>query len=652
MDASNWETGYFAQDDYRLNSRLTVNLGFRYDRYTPYVDKNDIMANFDPNYTNATTGQIGRYILPSAKTLQYLQPQELSNPPIGIGYVLAANSGLGVGRGLVRPDRFDFGPRAGWAYRLTDKQVLRGGFGLYYPTSSAHIIRDPLSTNTFNDKIAYKSGTGGSQPPITPWPTSSTDTSGETPIGGGYVYSFGNFPTANYVPVGIKNPRLMEWNATFEQQLAWQTTVRISYIGSAQQGLIIGNDLDMINASDNPFGTTQGLPPNPSGNLFPVGYGGQAPYTGLYNSCDPLNDGDCAYSGADNARIRFPQLGDYVTGFGNHGKSMTNSLQLQAERKAKGLTYSVAYTYLDQKSSAEDVGDDSLGGDNYNPFNPKFDYTRDSFVSTHRVVAYAVYDLPFGRGKSYGANMNKITDSVVGGWQLTTNMFAKTGVGFTPSWSCNDCDPVMPGNIASGAEDAIGDFGGYAFRPNIINNPYAGQNKTNQFAAEPTDGFGNPTGTAPFQTPDVGSTYWSNPTVARRNALTGPSTWGVNLGVHKSFQVNNRIALKIGADFDNVFNHAMLSPTSPDSFANLGSLNVMTPASLDGVSDGTTLAPGVGSPGGGAQPSVQPFTSYGPGTGNLSTIQYNAAFGLKNQSYSQEGISGNREVRLIGRITF
>ena len=640
MDVSNWETAYYAQDDFNLNKRLTLNLGFRYDRYTPYVDKNDIMANFDPNYTDGSTGQVGRYILSSAKTLKYLQSTELAPPPNGIGYVLAANSGLGVGRGLVRPDRFDFGPRAGWAYRITGKQVLRGGFGLYYPTSSAHIIRDPLSTNTFNDKIAYISS---SATPISPWPTSTSDTSGNTPINGGKVYSFGNYPTANYVPVGIKNPRLMEWNATFEQNLTWQTTLRLSYIGSAQQGLIIGNDLDMINASDNPFGTTQGGEPY-------VGLQPQ-PYTGLYNSCDPLNSGDCQYSDADNARIKFPMLGDYVTGFGNHGKSLTNSVQFQAERKAKGLTFSAAYTYLEQKSSAPDVGFDSLGGNNYDPFNPKFDYTRDSYVSPHRVVAYAVYDLPFGHGQRYAATASKITNSIIGGWQTTTNMFAKSGVGFSPSWSCNDCDPVMPGNIASGAEDAVGDESAQ-FRANVISNPYAGKNKLNQFAAEPTDGLGNPTATAAFQPPDIGSTYWSNPTVARRNALTGPSTWGVNLGVHKQFRVNDHIAVKFGADFDNVFNHAMLSPTSPDSFGNIGALNALTPASVDGVSDGTPLAPGVGSPGGPPQPALQPFTSVGNGTGGLSAIQYNAAFGLKNASYSQEGISGNREIRLIGRITF
>jgi hypothetical protein len=443
----------------------------------------------------------------------------------------------------------------------------------------------------------------------------------------------------------------MEWNATFEQQMAWQTTVRLSYIGSTQQGQIIGNDMDMIQASDDPFGTTTGLPTNPTGDQYPQGYAGQPSYTGTYNNCDPLNGYDCAYSAADNARISFPALGDFVTGFGNHGKSMTNSLQLQAERKAKSLTFSASYTYLDQKSSATDIGWDSLGGSNYDPFNSKFDYTRDSFVSTHRIVAYAVYDLPIGRGQRYGANLNRAADAMIGGWQATTNMFAKSGVGFTPSWACGDCDPVMPGNIASGAEDAVGDESA-AFRPNIINNPYKGRVSGNQFAPEPTDGNGNPTSAAPFQTPDVGSTYWSNPLVARRNALTGPSTWGVNLGVHKSFHINDRISMKIGADFDNVFNHAMLSPTSPDTFANLGTINALTGASLDGTSDGSPLATGVGSPGGPAQPSLQPFTSVGNGTGGLSAIQYNAAFGLKNASYSQEGINGNRQIRLIGRITF
>ena len=459
MDVSNWETGYYAQDDVRVNSRLTLNLGFRYDRFTPYVDKNDIMANFDPDYTNAVTGQKGVYIIPSAKTLPYLISSEQGLPPNGIGYIFASESGLGIGRGLVRPDRFDFGPRFGWAYRIGDKQVLRGGFGLFYPTTEAHQIRDPLATNTFNAQYTfqgclYSSTTCTPSPTasVSPWPGTTTDTTGTVPIAGGTLSAFNNYPSAANVDFGIKNPRLMQWNATFEQQMAWQTDVRVSYIGSAQQGMIVDYDMDMIPASDNPFGTTQG-DPDYIGNQ-------PQPYAGTYYACDPYGGGgSCNYSYADDSRVRFPVIGDYADETRNGGKSMTNSLQLQAQRKAKNLTYSVAYTYLDQKTTAADA-QGSLGSSYYDPFNPKLDYTRDYFVSTHRFVAYAVFDLPVGHGQRYGANMNRITDSVIGGWEASSNGFWKSGVGFTPYWSCGDCDPVMAGNIASGAEDSTGDGAG------------------------------------------------------------------------------------------------------------------------------------------------------------------------------------------------
>jgi hypothetical protein len=639
LDVSNWENGYYVQDDFRVTPKLTLNLGMRYDSFTPFVDKNDIMANFDPNYRNTSTGQVGRYIIPSKKTLQYLQYTVTDPPPDGIGYVLAADSGLGVGRGLVRPDRQDFGPRVGWAYSVSSKSVVRGGFGLYYPSSSAHIIRDPLTTNTFN---ASETKTSSSATPLSAWPR-AVEAAGTAPNVGGSISGFGNFPSANYVPVNIKNPRLMEWNATFEQQMPWQMTLRASYIGGHQQGQIIGNDLDMINASDNPFGTTQGIPSS----------GTQSPnlgYTGTYSSCDPYNDGDCNYSAADDARITFPALGDFVTGFGNHGKSMTNSIQIQGLRQAKGLTFSLAYTYLNQKSSAMDVGDDSLGGDNYDPFVANYDYTRDSFVSTNRVVGYAIYDLPFGHGQHFAANSPRLEDAIIGGWQLSTNMFAKSGVGFTPTWGCGDCDPVMAGNIASGAEDAVGDFSGLDYRANILGNPYGGRQKGFQYAPFTTDAAGNPNGA--FGYPDLGATYWSNPLVAKRNFLNGPGTWGVNLGIHKMVHVNNRIAVELGADFDNVFNHPLLSPPSGDSYANLGTLFMLTPASVDGVSDGTVLPNNAGAVGGAAQPALQPFNSVGPGTQGVSTVQLNPSFGQNNTSYSQEGVSGNRQIRLIGRITF
>lgn len=579
MDVYDWESGYFVQDDFRVNERLTVNLGLRYDLFTPFTENNDLMVNFDPDLKNPVTGSPGSYIMPSKKTLAYIDPSV-----IAFGYVFANQ--VGLGRSLVHTDRTDINPRIGLAYRLSNRSVIRGGYGLFTPTSTAHIIRDPLATNTFNQ--TYTKHTAPGAPPIQGWPTGG-ESSGTSPNAGGTASGFGNTPTANSVPVGLRNPRLQQWNATFEQQLPFESSVRFSYIGAYITGETTGRDLDMIAPSNNLFGVTTG--------------------DGV-TICDPTQF-TCAYSDADKARLRFPALGDYVTAFGNNGHGLTTSLQGQIQRQAKHLTLSVAYTYLDQKSTGVDTDNDSLGGDAYNQLDPNSDYGTDSFVSRHRVVAYGVIDLPVGRGQRFGGGMSKWVDGAIGGWQTTFNMFAKTGTGFTPFYYCNDCDPVFPGNIASGAIDAVGDFSG-GFRAKTVGNVKQGTGKLLQWNA------------AAFDLPDTGSTLFSDPQNARRNSLIGPGTYGVNLGLHKSFNITERIAFQIGADADNVFNHPLLSPdsNSSDDFSNLGSFTVH-------------LDPKTG--------AILP----------LSTEYYpNPDFGLKYQSVTQEGVDNRRSIRLRGRITF
>lgn len=207
--------------------------------------------------------------------------------------------------------------------------------------------------------------------------------------------------------------------------------------------------------------------------------------------------------------------------------------------------------------------------------------------------------------------MPKLLNSVVGGWQTTFNMFAKTGTGFTPFFYCNDCNLVFSGNIASGAVDAVGDFAG-GLRSKVIGNPKHGANKTLQWNA------------AAFDFPDTGATLFSDSANAKRNSLIGPGTYGVNLGIHKSFHLTDRFALQIGADADNVLNHPLLSPDSntSDDFANVGSFTIH-------------LDPNTG--------AILP----------LSTEYYpNPDFGLKYQSVKQEGVDNRRSIRLRGRITF
>src|SRR5438552_8090586 len=166
MDVYNWEHGYFFQDDWKVTPRLTLNLGLRYEVVTPFVENNDLMANFDFSFVDPTTGAKGRFVIPSDRALPFLDTRI-----IDLGVVTADKSGLDVGRALVRTDKNNFAPRVGFALRLGEKSVVRGGYGIYFPTSAAHGIRDAIATNPFNQSITKRAKDAAGNPfPIQDWP--------------------------------------------------------------------------------------------------------------------------------------------------------------------------------------------------------------------------------------------------------------------------------------------------------------------------------------------------------------------------------------------------------------------------------------------------------------------------------------------------
>jgi len=598
MEVHNWESGYFVQDDWKLSSRLTVNLGLRYELITPFTDARDLMVNFDPSFVDST-GKRGRFIVPSEKTIPFLDTRI-----VALGVVTADKSGLGVGKGLVRTDTNNFAPRFGVAFRLTDKSVLRGGYGFYYPTSAAQGIRDPLATNSFNQGLQKRAATGN---PILGWPGA---THGISPITGGNVVSgFGGLPSINAVPIDLRQPRIQQYNATYEREILHDSSIRLSYLGSSMSGLIAGADLNEIAPSDTPFGTT-------------LGVDAEAPALPT-DPCDPFNNGDCGYSDADLARQPFPGLGDFLESFGNRGHGRFNSFQAEfTHRYSHGFLLDFSYSLVDQKSTSLDTGNSSLGGTIYNPFQPDSDYGEEGYVSRNRFVAYGVVDLPFGRGRKFGSSMSRWKDAIFGGWQTSFNMFAKTGTGFTPFWVCDNCGPVSPGNVGVGSIDAVGDFNTTSYRPLVVGNP---NHKSGNQIWDPNA----------FALMPLGADLYSNPQVATRNMLRGPGTWGVNLGVHKEFHVGERVTASLGADIDNVFNHALFSPDQDNgggggTFAMLGDFAL----GVDPTTKQIMIATDDGTPTGAPQ------------------VFRNPDFGKLLNSFSQEGIDSRRKVRLRLRITF
>ncbi len=588
MDVHNWEQGYFFQDDWKVNSRLTLNLGLRYEVVTPFVDKHDIMLNFDPTFNNNT----GRFIVASAKTFQYLDPIVAQTLPV----VTAAQSGLGIGRGLVRTDKNNFAPRVGAAFRLTENSVLRGGYGVYFPTSAAQGIRDPLSTNSFNI-TRTKDDEGINPQQLQPWPF---------PMTGGDIQTVSGAFSTNSVPVGLRAPLVQQYNATYERELGLKTSVRFSYLGTTAHGLIGGVDLNEIAPSDVPWGTAldsdgDGIADNPIA------------------ACDP-DAGTCVPSPADYARLPYPNLGDFALAFGNYGHSQSNDYQVQFSRRyTSGLMFNASYTYADQKSTGLDGGNSSLGGVPYDPFNREADYTRDAWVSRHRLVLYGIYDLPLGRGKKLGSGMSGWADAIIGGWQTTFQMFAKSGTPFTPYWQCENCGSnnnlrsAGPGNIAVDSVSALGDFNDFiGYRPIVSGN----------YKQHVGDAIFN---AAAFLPPPMGSDVFTNPGVARKNFLWGPGAWGTNFGLHKDFKLGERVTAQLGADFNNIFNHPIRMPNqdfADSSFSYLGGFNIQV--------DPITRAPQL----------------------NPSEMDPNPDFGRPFSTFSQEGIDSRRTTRLRLRITF
>ncbi|HVF27120.1 MAG TPA: hypothetical protein VM943_02695, partial [Pyrinomonadaceae bacterium] len=574
LDITNWENGFFVQDDWKIHPRVTLNLGLRYELITPFVEKNDLMVNFDPS-TSVNPGFQGRFVVPSEKTLALLDPRFIT-------YGVVTADEAGVGRGLVETDRNNFAPRLGIAWRLTERDVLRGGYGLFYPTSAAQGMRDALATNAFNQSIT-KRGTQGLPGGINP--------RGITPFSGGTI-SVGNpndFTSlaANAIPFDLQSPRVEQFNATYEREIGWNTAVRLSYVGSRQHGLIGGRDLNMIPPNDIPFGIR----------------------TADGTRCNPSNF-DCVISPEDAARRPFPRLGSFLATYGNTGSGRSDAMQIEVNRRfSTGLTFNVSYTLLEQESSGLDVGNSSLGGTLYNQFDPAVDFSRDSFVSRHRLVSYGMLELPFGRRRAYAKEIAPWADAIAGGWDLTWNLFAKSGTGFTPFWACTNCGDVGPGNVGSAFIDALGDFNqSNTYRPLVVGDPYGNLTGDRHF---------NP---AAFGLPPTGADLFSNPTVVKRNFLQGPGTLGVNLGVHKNFGLTETMRLQVGADFNNVFNHPLYSPLDT-GFARLGEFQIILDAS--------------------GNPVILP-----------ANVFPNTDFGRNNISYTQEGIDNRRSVRLRLRFTF
>lgn len=480
------DTGLYVNDTWNVSPKLTLTLGLRWEYFMPSVDNNNRRINWDPA-TQAV-------VVPSQATLQYTSiPQDI---PVEI-----APKGF-PGRSLMYGNWNNFGPRVGLAYRLDNKTVFRGGYGVYYGELIGAYQDNfgPGSQDVFSATSLRLNNT-------TPVPTIQFP----NPFGSASV---GRSVCAHEADCGdsitatnphLKTPMIQQWNVTVERDLGHSLVARASYRGSMSTQLPVFYDLNLPQASTSDL-------------------------TNVYN-----------YSLWTGGNI------NYET---NGAIQKSTSLDVFLDRKfAKGVQFQIAYTY--SRNMTDSSVSNGESGTATNPYNRHYDWGNNTLIPRQRFVPTVLWEIPYGRGKAWGANSPGAVNAILGGWELSSLIVIQSGTYFSPTFDGSSWLQVR---------------NGAANRPNCTgSSPYTGNSG---WSWENNALFLN---AAAFSVPTPG-TYGNCPA----NSLVGPGAWTANLGLHKSFNLTERLQLKFEGNFMNLFNHPNKANPNPDLTAGIGQITGTT----------------------------------------------------------------------------
>ena len=448
---------YF-QDDFKVSSKLTLNMGLRWEFASPLYERDNNYSNFDPatnSMDKATNGSLFQ-------------------------------------RGLVHPDYHDFGPRLGLAYSIDSKTVVRVGYGISYtffnrPGSAQEGINAPQALfGVFSQTI----------PPGGPVPATflTTQNSFSTNIASPAAF---NPALSNvvYTPPDSKWPRIQNWFFSVQRQLPKNTVLELGYNGNHSTRLPIIADYNQ--AAPNQPGQSLGVTARVPIPTF-------GPITWLYPG------GDNHYDGL-SARLehRFSK-GLYVLNSFTWGKGMGDSEQ--------ALEYFAGYYQANPQ----------------NIRNLAAEKGPSSFDVKLNNVSTVVYQLPFGKGRQFGANMNPVVDAFVGGWEINSINTAHTGQPLDVTYGATGA------NIVSSLSN---DYRGQPFlRPNVTGSSISQSRSAmlNTYFAGYT--FATPPASAPYG--NVG-----------RNSFRAPNFDQWDFSADKTFQVCECAQLQFRSEFFNFLNH-------------------------------------------------------------------------------------------------
>ena len=373
----------YIQDDWKVNQRLTLNLGLRYDFRTIPTESNNRMGWRD-----------------------------LSNPRGGL---MVADENL-VETGIVGDQSYYrfagrrnpadaskrvFAPRIGFAFRpfSDDKTVVRGGYGVFFDSAEGREIDGASDIFPYVSRGNYLQSLGQAN-------LITTDS-----LFPDFASAKVATPAANsFLAVNIspdpRNPYVQQWSLGVQRSLTQKTTLELNYIGSKGTHLLMRRNIAQARRMTDPALCAA----NPTA-------------------------GDCPVL----ARRPFPNFVTYIDSDWS-GNSSYNAFNAKVEHRSNSLLFTTVYTWaksIDNKSAAAGIGNDVAGWQGFLDNNDiRRDRGRSEFDVDHRLVSSLVYELPIGRGKRFGGDLPKVADLVIGGWQV--NAIATFQRGFPMSITAAD----------------------------------------------------------------------------------------------------------------------------------------------------------------------------------------------------------------------
>jgi hypothetical protein len=405
--------GAYIQDQWRVTPRLTVNVGLRYENQRPATERYNRLEYFDTTVLNPISSQIGF--------------------DVHGGFDYAGVNGRD--RYAWPPNNRDFAPRAGVAFKITDRLVARAGAGIYFLPPSAMISFDnPGQFLGFSSSTSYVATTQNGYVPLNlvsnPFPNGLTQPTGSSQ---GLLTRVGDGQDQIWPKAPHPTPYSEQWSFDLQYQLSSHSVFQIGYLGNRGRKLLYGNpNLNADQLPDQYLSLQSQLDqqvPNPFFGVLDPGTSLGAQNTIPYNQL-----------------LRpFPEFTYLIWNRSLPGaRSSYNALDMKFNHRfSAGLSVLTTYRW----SKALDNGpEDFIGWGTGNQWRDSYNTMLDYNISTHDVpqsfATALVYDLPYGRGKRWGNNAPGIVKEVGGNWQLSSVVRIASGLPIPGAVYWNSSNPL------------------------------------------------------------------------------------------------------------------------------------------------------------------------------------------------------------------